>query len=105
MSREFLEPKVEIEEVKLTRIMNWEIAGYLPIEWICKKPYVSPPSWILSGMVREMSRNRDKSLLARSLTRVRYPNLSRVGTRRTRRAIGVSHSSSSHRLRFTWGSS
>lgn len=34
--------RVEIEEAKLTKILNWGVIGYLPIELICTKPYVSP---------------------------------------------------------------
>ncbi len=33
--------KVEMGKAKVTEILDWEIAGYLPIGWVCTKPLVA----------------------------------------------------------------
>ena len=53
--------KIEMEEAKVTGILDWEISGYLPIEWICTILEYHL-AWIFPGMGRGISRNGDESL-------------------------------------------
>ena len=50
----------------MTVILDWEISGYLPIEWICTKPCVSPGldfSWNGEGDKQEWRRKLAEALL------------------------------------------